>query len=100
MTALGRVLAESIDSLLTLPPWDNSAMDGFAVRSTDVDGADDDHPIELRVIGESAAGRSFSGEVTEGTAVRILTGAPMPSGADAVIPVEDTNAPMGRGRAA
>jgi molybdopterin molybdotransferase len=43
--ALGRVLAEPIESRLTLPPWDNSAMDGFAVRSTDIDGADDDHPI-------------------------------------------------------
>ena len=93
--ALGRVLAESIDSLLTLPPWDNSAMDGFALRSDDVEGAGDDHPIELRVIGESAAGRSFSGKVTPGTAVRILTGAPMPAGADAVVPIEDTDAPMG-----
>lgn len=93
--ALGRVLAESIDSLLTLPPWDNSAMDGFAVRSNDVDGAGEVHPIALRVIGESAAGRSFHGEVGEGTAVRILTGAPMPDGADTVIPVEDTNARIG-----
>jgi len=93
--ALGRVLAESIDSLLTLPPWDNSAMDGFAVRADDVEGAGDHHPIVLRVIGESAAGRSFSGEVEAGTAVRILTGAPMPNGADAVVPVEDTDAPMG-----
>ncbi len=93
--ALGRVLAESIDSLLTLPPWDNSAMDGFAVQADDVAGAGDHHPIELRVIGESAAGRSFKGEVEAGTAVRILTGAPMPIGADTVVPVEDTDAPMG-----
>jgi molybdopterin molybdotransferase len=93
--ALGRVLATAIDSRLTLPPWDNSAMDGFAVRSQDVSGASDDHRVELRVIGESAAGRSAAVEVTAGTAVRILTGAPMPRGADAVVPVEDTNAPMG-----
>lgn len=93
--ALGRVLAESIESLLTLPPWDNSAMDGFAVRSDDVAGAGDHNPITLRVIGESAAGRSFDGELEDGTAIRILTGAPMPDGADAVIPVEDTDAPMG-----
>jgi molybdopterin molybdotransferase len=93
--ALGRVLAEPIESRLTLPPWDNSAMDGFAVRSTDIDGADDDHPIKLRVIGESAAGRSFPGQVGEGTAVRILTGAPLPDGADSVVPVEDTDAPWG-----
>ena len=55
--ALGRVLAEPIESRLTLPPWDNSAMDGYAVRSEDVLGASDINPVELRVIGESAAGR-------------------------------------------
>ena len=93
--ALGRVLASEIDSRLTLPPWDNSAMDGFAVRSEDVNGASSDHPVELRVIGESAAGRSATVQVTPGTAVRILTGAPLPGGADAVVPVEDTDAPMG-----
>ena len=93
--ALGRVLATDIDSLLTLPPWDNSAMDGFAVRSADVNGASDDNPVQLSVIGESAAGRSTTVEVTEGTAVRILTGAPMPRGADAVVPIEDTDAPIG-----
>jgi molybdopterin molybdotransferase len=93
--ALGRVLAEPIESRLTLPPWDNSAMDGFAVRSGDVDGASDDHPVRLRVVGEAAAGRSSKFEVTEGTAIRILTGAPLPRGADTVIPIEDTDAPMG-----
>ena len=55
--ALGRVLAEPLESLLTLPPWDNSAMDGFAVRSADVVGATGDHPVRLKVVGESAAGR-------------------------------------------
>jgi molybdenum cofactor synthesis domain-containing protein len=93
--ALGRVVATAIESRLTLPPWDNSAMDGFAVRSMDVGGASTGHPVELRVIGESAAGRAASVEVAAGTAVRILTGAPMPRGADAVVPVEDTDAPMG-----
>jgi molybdopterin molybdotransferase len=93
--ALGRVLAEPIESHLTLPPWDNSAMDGYAVRAADVLGAGDGHPLELKVIGESAAGRSTKVEVEEGTAVRILTGAPMPLGADTVIPVEDTDAPIG-----
>ena len=93
--ALGRVLATPIESRLTLPPWDNSAMDGFAVRSADVSGASDDRPVALRVIGESAAGRSATIQVTDGTAVRILTGAPLPQGADAVVPVEDTDAPMG-----
>jgi molybdopterin molybdotransferase len=93
--ALGRVLAAPVESHLTLPPWDNSAMDGYAVRSADIHGALDTHPVALRVIGESAAGRAADVEVTAGTTVRILTGAPMPDGADAVVPVEDTNAPMG-----
>ena len=93
--ALARVLAEPIESRLTLPPWDNSAMDGFAVRAADVLGATPDHPIRLTVVGESAAGRSSAAEVTQGTAIRILTGAPLPDGADAVVPVEDTDAPMG-----
>lgn len=93
--ALGRVLAAPIESLLTLPPWDNSAMDGFAVRAADVVGASDEHPVTLTVIGELAAGRSTQVEVEKGTCVRILTGAPMPHGADTVVPVEDTDAPIG-----
>ena len=93
--ALGRVLAEPIESLLTLPPWDNSAMDGFAVRSADVRHATRERPVRLTVVGEAAAGRSATVELTEGTAIRILTGARLPDGADAVVPVEDTDAPMG-----
>jgi len=93
--ALGRVLAAPIESRLTLPPWDNSAMDGFAVRASDIVGASDDHPVTLAVTGESAAGRSTHVQVEPGTAVRILTGAAMPQGADTVVPVEDTDAPMG-----
>ena len=93
--AQGRVLAEAIDSRLTLPPWDNSAMDGFAVRSGDVNGATRETPVVLDVIGEAAAGRAAGVEVRPGTAVRILTGAPLTAGADAVVPIEDTDAPMG-----
>ncbi|HUR95927.1 MAG TPA: hypothetical protein VMY76_15195, partial [Gemmatimonadales bacterium] len=93
--AQGRVLADAIDSRLTMPPWDNSAMDGFAVRSADVVRATPDNPVVLEVIGESAAGRASGVEVREGTAVRILTGAPLTAGADTVVPVEDTDAPMG-----
>ncbi|MEO7259258.1 MAG: molybdopterin molybdotransferase MoeA, partial [Luteimonas sp.] len=93
--ALGRVLAVAIESRLTLPPWDNSAMDGFAVRASDIVGASEQRPATLAVIGESAAGRSTKVEVEMGTAVRILTGAAMPRGADTVVPVEDTDAPMG-----
>jgi molybdopterin molybdotransferase len=92
--ALGRVLAADLVSDTTLPPWDNSAMDGFAVRAADVAAADD-APVRLRVIGESAAGALPQGSVEPGTAMRILTGAPVPSGADAVVPLEQTDAPMG-----
>ena len=93
--AAGRVLATPIRSLLTLPPWDNSAMDGFAVRAADVASATVEAPVLLPVVGESAAGRAPSAFVESGTAVRILTGAQMPTGADTIVPVEDTDAPMG-----
>ena len=88
--ALRRVVADTIVSETTLPPWDNSAMDGFAVRSADVA-----QPATLRVIGEVAAGAAPSVTVEPGTAVRILTGAPIPPGSDAVVPVEDTDATPG-----
>lgn len=83
---LGRVLAEDIPALVTHPAFDNSAMDGYAVRHEDIGtiGA------ELTVIGQSAAGRGFKGEVKTGQAVRIFTGAPLPAGADTVIIQEDT----------
>ena len=93
--ALGRVLSEDTHALLTLPPWDNSAMDGFAVRSEDVASATADAPVSLRVTGEVAAGHEPSELVAAGTAVRVLTGGMMPPGADTVIKVEDTDAPAG-----
>ncbi len=93
--ALDRVLAEDIRARDTLPPWDDSAMDGYAVRSADVADASADTPVVLRVAGEVAAGHAAAVRVTDGTAVRILTGAPMPPGADAVVRVEDTDAPAG-----
>jgi molybdopterin molybdotransferase len=85
-----RVVADTIVSTTTLPPWDNSAMDGFAVRC-----ADAVQPATLRVIGEVAAGAAPSVTVEPGTAVRILTGAPIPPGSDAIVPVEDTDATPG-----
>ncbi len=91
----GRVIAEGIRSPIALPGWDNSAMDGFAVRASDVAAATRTDPVLLPVLGEVAAGRAAELEVQPGTAVRIMTGAPMPAGADAVVPVEDTDAPMG-----
>lgn len=93
--AAGRVLAEDLTSRHTLPPWDNSAMDGFAVIAADVAMASKDAPVRLAVTGEAAAGRVADVSVTSGNAVRILTGAPLPTGADAVVPVENTDARPG-----
>ena len=93
--ALGRVAAQAVVSLTTLPPWDNSAMDGFAVQATDVAGATEARPVVLKVIGEVAAGRVSELSVAPATALRILTGAPLPQGADAVVPVEQTDAQPG-----
>ena len=88
--ALGRVIAERVVSGRNIPPWDNSSMDGFAVRASDVESAREDMPVELTVIGDLPAGKKWSGTVGKGEAVRIMTGAPVPDGADAVVRVEDT----------
>jgi molybdopterin molybdotransferase len=88
--ALGRVLAEPVVSTTALPPWDNSAMDGYAIRAVDTAGATEAAPVRLEVIGDVAAGRAPEIDVRRGTAVRIATGAPVPSGATAVVPVEQT----------
>jgi molybdenum cofactor synthesis domain-containing protein len=92
--AVGRVVATALTARVTLPPWDNSSMDGFAVRSADLVGASA-APVELRVVGEVAAGHPPEPVVERGTAVRVLTGAMIPSGADAVVPVEQTDAQPG-----
>jgi molybdopterin molybdotransferase len=91
LEALGRVLAEEIVSDVNIPPFDNSAMDGFAVRSDDVVGATPDAPVRLRVIGSVAAGYVAEMGLEPGSALRIMTGAPLPGGADAVVPIEKTN---------
>lgn len=88
--ALGRVLAHDVTSPVDQPPWDNSAMDGFAVRSADVQGATFDNRIILRVIERVPAGGFPTAEITPGTTIRIMTGAPLPKGADGVIRVEHT----------
>src|SRR5215510_7262056 len=85
--ALGRVLAEDIVADSDLPPFDRAQMDGYAVRASDVR----ETPVRLRIVGESAAGRGWHNELAEGQAVRIMTGAPVPSGADAVQQVELTH---------
>ena len=96
LDALGQVVADDIISPIDIPPLDNTAMDGYAVRASDTTGATDAAPRTLRVIGELAAGYLFDGTVDTGTAVRIMTGAPMPHGADAVVPFEETDEPSGR----
>jgi molybdopterin molybdotransferase len=88
--ARGRILAEDVMSLTALPPWDNSAMDGYAIRATDVAAAGDLSPVRLDVIGEVRAGSAPEQDVERGTAIRIATGAPIPPHADAVVQVELT----------
>ena len=89
--ALGRVLAEDVVSPIEHPPWDNSSMDGYAVRSADVAGASAEQPVVLPVLETIAAGRRPTLSIQPGTASRIMTGAPIPAGADSVIRVEDTD---------
>jgi molybdopterin molybdotransferase len=91
--SLGRVLAEPVTARDSLPPFANSAMDGYAVRAADLAAAAPRSPIRLSVIGEVAAGAVTDQVVGPGTAMRIMTGAPLPPGADAVVPVENTSEP-------
>ena len=91
LDAHGCVLAEDITTTFPLPPFDNSAMDGYAVRSSDVASAREDAPVVLPVVGDVAAGSAGAYSVQPGLCVRIMTGAPMPAGADAVVPVEWTD---------
>ena len=88
--ALGRVLAEDIHADEDLPPFNNSAMDGYAVIAEDTRGASKDNPRKLKVIAEAPAGTVVTQQIVPGTAVRIMTGAPVPDGADAVVMVEET----------
>jgi molybdopterin molybdotransferase len=97
--SLGRVLAGPVVALTSLPPWANSAMDGYAIVAADTAAVTDDAPATLRVIGEIRAGTAPGIAVRAGTAVRIATGAPMPPGADAVVPVEETTPLDAAGRA-
>ena len=89
--ALGRILAEPAVAQDSLPPFANSAMDGYAMRAADIANADRDQPVNLKVVADVAAGYVSEVEVGPGSAARIMTGAPLPAGADAVIPVEDTD---------
>ena len=91
LDCLGQVLAEDVYSPFDVPPQDNSAMDGYAVQSESITGANYKNPKVLRVVGEVAAGRVSDLKVGPGTAIRIMTGAFIPSGADVVVPFEDTD---------
>ena len=91
LDCLGQVLAEDVRSGINIPPMDNSAMDGFALRSSDTAGAGAGSTRVLRVLGTIGAGAVTDLEVKPGMAVRIMTGAPIPKGADAVVKFEDTD---------
>ena len=88
--AAGRVLDEVVVSPIDLPAFDNSAMDGYAVRSADVASASTESPANLKLVGHVPAGAVFTGTVQHGTCVRLFTGSPLPDGADAVVMQEDT----------
>ena len=91
LDCLGQVLAEDVHSTIDIPPLDNSAMDGYALRAEDTREATESSPRYLVVVGEIAAGSMPTKEVEPGTAIRIMTGAPLPEGADAVVKFEDTD---------
>jgi molybdopterin molybdotransferase len=91
----GRILAEDVTALVDHPSLDNSAMDGYACKLEDTLTASEEHPVRLEVIGDIPAGSVFNGEVKTGQAVSIYTGAPMPKGTNAVVPVEKTRLEAG-----
>ncbi|HVK13346.1 MAG TPA: gephyrin-like molybdotransferase Glp [Gemmataceae bacterium] len=84
----GRVLAESVVSAVDVPGFARAAMDGYAVRAEDTFGADAYNPLPLTMVGEALPARPLAGEVRPGQAARVMTGAPVPAGADAVLPAE------------
>jgi len=93
LDALGQVLAADVVAPFDIPPLDNTGMDGYAVRAADTAGASQASPVELRVVADLAAGYVLETPVGPGEAVRIMTGAPVPPGADAVVPFEETGDP-------
>ncbi|MFF0848722.1 molybdotransferase-like divisome protein Glp [Streptomyces olivaceus] len=97
LDAQGCVLVDDVTVPLSLPPFDNSSMDGYAVRVTDVAGASEEFPAVLEVVGDVAAGQADPVAVGPGQAARIMTGAPLPPGAETVVPVEWTDGGLGEG---
>jgi molybdopterin molybdotransferase len=98
LDALGQVLAEDVRAEFDVPPLTNAAMDGYAVRARDTVGASDERPVRLRVVEDLAAGRVARRTVESGTAIRIMTGAPLPPGADTVVQFESTGEGRGEPR--
>ena len=90
MEALGRVLAQDVAAVRNVPSADNSAMDGYGVIHEDLVDANSSNPKRIKVIGESPAGRPFTGSISRGEAVKIFTGGTIPDGVDTVIMLEDT----------
>ncbi|MFF5498093.1 gephyrin-like molybdotransferase Glp [Streptomyces aquilus] len=97
LDAQGCVLVEDVTVPVSLPPFDNSSMDGYAVRVADVAGASEEFPAVLDVVGDVAAGQADLLHVGPGQAARIMTGAPLPPGAETVVPVEWTDGGLGEG---
>ena len=91
LETLGRVLTEDVFADMDVPPLTNTAMDGYAVRAEDTARASRENPVRLRIIGNLTAGRTSQKAVTAGCAIRIMTGVPIPPGADAVVQFEDTD---------
>ncbi|MDQ2796904.1 MAG: molybdopterin molybdotransferase MoeA, partial [Actinomycetota bacterium] len=96
LDAQGLLLAENVSTEFPLPSFDNSAMDGYAVRAIDTRDASANDPTRLQVVGDIAAGAKTRSGMGPGLAMRIMTGAPIPAGADAVIPLEDTDRGVAR----
>ena len=97
LDAQGCVLVEDVTVQVSLPPFDNSSMDGYAERVADVEGAGEEFPAVLEVVGDVAAGQADAPQVGPGQAARIMTGAPLPPGAETVVPVEWTDGGLGEG---
>lgn len=94
--ASGRVLCHEVIAPIAVPEFDRAAMDGYALRGNDTTGAGDYNPLEFPVVGHSWPGRPFEGQVPAGSAIRIMTGAPVPNGPDAVVPAEYATEQDGR----
>ncbi len=90
LEALGRILAQDVAAVRDVPAGDNSAMDGYSVRHKDIIGATSENPALVELVGESPAGKPFTGTLKKGQAIRIMTGGIIPKGADTVIMIEDT----------